>query len=60
MDKRRVVLQEALGDREDEVISLTFLATTPAKQGRGYGSALVRTITGIVRYSHTDRTDFSH
>ncbi|EKM54617.1 uncharacterized protein PHACADRAFT_185527 [Phanerochaete carnosa HHB-10118-sp] len=36
-----------LGDREEEAIYLQILATTPEKQGRGYASALIRTVTGI-------------
>lgn len=46
--KHKAAFKEALGEREDEVIHLQVLATHPEKQGRGYGSALVRTVTGIV------------
>ncbi|GJE84058.1 hypothetical protein PsYK624_001330 [Phanerochaete sordida] len=45
--KHKAAFKEALGDREEEVIGLQVLATHPEKQGHGYGSALVRTITGI-------------
>lgn len=45
--KHTVAFKEALGDRELEVIHLQVLATHPDKQGHGYGSALVRTVTGI-------------
>ena len=46
--KSKKAIEEALGDRINEVINLQILATSPVLQGRGYGSALVRTITGIV------------
>jgi GNAT superfamily N-acetyltransferase len=46
--KHRIAFKEVLGDREEEVIHLQVLATNPEKQGHGYGSALVRTVTGIV------------
>lgn len=42
-------VHDALGDRENEVITLRTVATSPAQQGHGYASTLVRTVTDIVR-----------
>lgn len=40
-------LEEALRGREDDMVCLRILYTTPARQGRGYASALVREVTKI-------------
>ncbi|KAI0089124.1 hypothetical protein BDY19DRAFT_125776 [Irpex rosettiformis] len=38
---------ESVGERRKEMFELSGLATRPAMQGRGYGSALVRLVTDI-------------
>lgn len=43
-------LQQTLGERLQDMVGLMALATRPSKQGRGYGSTLVRVITDIVRF----------
>lgn len=48
--KHKIAMQEALGERLDEAVNLRLLATAPDKQGRGYASALVRIVTGIVSH----------
>lgn len=50
-------MDRVLGNRQDEVFSLRILAVSPTKQGQGYGSALVRTVTGIVRTTVSGHTD---
>ncbi|KAI0684217.1 hypothetical protein C8T65DRAFT_748857 [Cerioporus squamosus] len=42
--KLALLVESALGSRVDDMILLDGLATLPAKQGRGYASALVRTL----------------
>lgn len=49
IEKYRKAVHDALGDRENEVITLHTVATSPAQQGHGYASTLVRTVTDIVR-----------
>ncbi|KAI0953478.1 hypothetical protein AcW1_007684 [Taiwanofungus camphoratus] len=44
-EKLDATVKEALGDEFDSMINLTNLATVPEKQGRGYGTALVRHVT---------------
>ncbi|KAH9936883.1 uncharacterized protein BXZ73DRAFT_100298 [Epithele typhae] len=39
--------QEAVGERAEEMIELTGLATAPEKQGRGYASALMHALHEI-------------
>lgn len=46
--KKRKDKQEEIFGSTDEMMLLADLATSPASQGRGYGSALVRTMAGIV------------
>ena len=46
--KKRKETQEEIFGSTDEMMLLADLATSPASQGRGYGSALVRTMAGIV------------
>ncbi|KAI0917008.1 hypothetical protein AcW2_007255 [Taiwanofungus camphoratus] len=55
-EKLDATVKEALGDEFDSMINLTNLATVPEKQGRGYGTALVRHVTAqvplhLIRYS---------
>ncbi|RPD62152.1 hypothetical protein L226DRAFT_535520 [Lentinus tigrinus ALCF2SS1-7] len=40
--KLRAMIKSALGDRVSEMMELSGLATAPAKQGRGYATALVK------------------
>ncbi|OBZ77040.1 hypothetical protein A0H81_03751 [Grifola frondosa] len=46
--KVSALVRSALGDRVADMIEIHSLATSPAKQGRGYGSALVNTVTARV------------
>jgi len=41
--------KEAIGDRVKEMIYVSLVATSPASQGRGYGSTLLKEVTTIVR-----------
>jgi len=43
--KLSVAIEAALGDRLKEMVSLDSLATNPKKQGRGYGTALVASVS---------------
>ncbi|OBZ77092.1 hypothetical protein A0H81_03778 [Grifola frondosa] len=43
--KVSALVRSALGDRVAEMVEIRSLATSPAKQGCGYGSALVNTVT---------------
>ena len=54
MEKSKQAMKEALGSRVDDMVCLHTLYTKPAKQGRGYASALVREVTKIVRSPYTD------
>ncbi len=45
-------VQDAFGARTSEMYEIQGLATAPAAQGRGYGKALVKTITDMVRLSY--------
>lgn len=42
-------MQDAFGARAAEMYEIQGLATAPKAQGRGYGKALVKTITDMVR-----------
>ena len=46
--KVSALVRSALSDRVAEMIEIRSLATSPAKQGCGYGSALVNTVTARV------------
>ena len=43
------MLESALGARVHDMLEIQSLATAPAKQGRGYASALVRAVNDLVR-----------
>ncbi|THH31289.1 hypothetical protein EUX98_g2866 [Antrodiella citrinella] len=45
MGKLDETLEDALGDDIPDMFYLNYLATTPSKQGRGYGTALCRAFT---------------
>lgn len=47
-DKTAAAIKEAVGDRAAKMFSLEHLATTPAKQGHGYGTALCEVLNEIV------------
>ena len=47
--KLRAMLKSVFGERVDQMMELSGLATSPAKQGRGYATALVRTLNDMVR-----------
>lgn len=51
MKKYKQTLDEVFGDRTDDMVYIRIICTNPAKQGRGYASALVREVTKIVRTS---------
>ncbi len=40
------VVEEKLGERKDDMISLSTVSTTVSKRGQGYGSSLVKVVTG--------------
>jgi ribosomal protein S18 acetylase RimI-like enzyme len=46
--KLRSTTKKVLGEDADEYIYLEYLCCAPERQGRGYGSALVRTVTRMV------------
>jgi GNAT superfamily N-acetyltransferase len=48
--KMNDMTSRALGDEAAEFISLDYLCCAPERQSRGYGAALVRAITDIVRH----------
>jgi predicted GNAT family acetyltransferase len=43
------VISEQIGPREKEMIYVSLVFTAPESQGHGYASALVGTITRLVR-----------
>lgn len=43
--------KETIGEEVAEYVNLEILATSPAKQGQGYGKALMRHASEEVRYS---------
>lgn len=43
------MINQHLGKKTDDMVLLSGLATTPASQGKGYGTALVVAITSMVR-----------
>ena len=45
------VIAESLGDNADNMYYLETLATSPASQGQGFGSALVKSVIKEVRHS---------
>ena len=47
--KLRAMLKSVFGERVDQMMELSGLATSPAKQGRGYATALVRTLNDMVK-----------
>lgn len=42
------IFDEAFGSQVDEMLEVQMLVTHPTKQGRGYGSALMQTVSDIV------------
>ena len=42
------LVEEAIGDRAEDMLELASLETAPAKQGRGYASALVNALHEMV------------
>ncbi|EMD40903.1 hypothetical protein CERSUDRAFT_80554 [Gelatoporia subvermispora B] len=65
--KQRAVAEKVIGDQIKEMVVLRALATAPEKQGRGYGSMLVRVVTAFaddrgrstwVTSSNVDNTGF--
>jgi len=46
-EKTGLIVEKVIGQRKDDMIYLSLLATDPAFQGRGYGSALVEHVTSI-------------
>lgn len=51
MEKMQAAVKEAVGDRAADMLLLERLATAPAKQGRGYGTALCEALNDIVSQS---------
>lgn len=47
-EKMKKTVETTLGSRQDSLMYLSVAATVKAKQGRGYGSTLVRVITAKV------------
>jgi len=45
MSKAEATVEEAIGDRAKDMLFVDLLATAPAEQGRGYGSAVLDSIT---------------
>lgn len=43
------IYNSVFGDKIKDMFEIQFLATIPAKQGRGYGTALVKTVNKMVR-----------
>ncbi|CCL98798.1 uncharacterized protein FIBRA_00803 [Fibroporia radiculosa] len=46
-EKRQVAFKEAFGENLDDMIYLMELATSPQKQGLGYGSKLIQAVTDL-------------
>ena len=46
------LVEEAIGDRAEDMLELASLETAPAKQGRGYASALVNALHEMVGGPH--------
>ncbi len=47
--KSHALLEAAIGERVDELFEVQRLATVPAKQGRGYATALISVVHDLVR-----------
>ena len=50
-EKLEKAIDEAIGARKAEMHCLEIIATSPEKQGRGYGSALAKLVTDVVSLS---------
>ena len=48
-EETQKAVEQGLGDKTKDMWEIMALGTTPARQGRGYASALVRVITDQVR-----------
>ena len=55
MDKGDAMVKHSLGARVDDMYEIQLLATNPAAQGRGLGSALVQYILDKVAFKFTRR-----
>lgn len=51
LEKMKVAIQDSVGERAEDIFYLAYLATTPTKQGHGYGTALCGVLADIVSRS---------
>ena len=47
-DAVKAMCESAFGERIEDMIEISSLVTTPAKQGHGYGTALVKIVHDLV------------
>lgn len=45
-------IDEVIGSRKEEMFYVSAIATSPAQQGHGYGSALIKMVTTLVSSLH--------
>jgi hypothetical protein len=49
--KSKAVVQNIIGDNVKDMMYVNGICTSPASQGRGYGGAVLDSVTAIVSYS---------